>query len=239
MNDQDIVEAFISKILKATTVSEVFAALLESVERYGFHSCLITNLPRPDNRPWHDEILVNGWPQAWYERYIAAGHYRFDPCVARCRKHGHSFAWSEIAYGDLDDDARRVMNEAAEFDLLEGMCVPFHDPGLPPAVVTVAGRSVDLVVGGHVVPMLCRHALDTLLRMMSTERCPPTPVLSEREREVLQWTADGKTAWEISRILGLSEHTVSTHLRNSRQKLDGANITNSVVKALGLHEIQP
>lgn len=241
MEKQNILEVFGSaqEIDDATTADQVVDVLKQCLERFGFDSCLITHLPLANDRRWHDQILVNGWPQAWYERYNAAGHYRFDPCVARCRNQAHPFAWSEIDYHGLDQDARRVMDEAAEFGLLEGICVPFHVPFAPPAVVTVAGASVDLAVSSHTVPALCRHALDALLNILAENHHTATPVLSDREREILQWTAGGKTAWEISCILGLSEHTVGTHLRNARYKLGGVNIVHAIVEALRRHEIQP
>ncbi|WP_279596604.1 helix-turn-helix transcriptional regulator, partial [Methylobacterium sp. J-001] len=37
--------------------------------------------------------------------------------------------------------------------------------------------------------------------------------LSPRERETLQWTAEGKTDWEIGEIMGISEQRVESHLR--------------------------
>ncbi|WHS32564.1 helix-turn-helix transcriptional regulator [Brucella sp. NM4] len=38
-------------------------------------------------------------------------------------------------------------------------------------------------------------------------------VLTEQEKNVLYWTAEGKTQWEISVILGIAETTVKTHLK--------------------------
>ncbi|MEM9765486.1 MAG: LuxR C-terminal-related transcriptional regulator [Pseudomonadota bacterium] len=43
---------------------------------------------------------------------------------------------------------------------------------------------------------------------------------TNREREVLQWCAEGKTNWEIARILSLTENTVRFHLKNAFRKLD-------------------
>ena len=43
--------------------------------------------------------------------------------------------------------------------------------------------------------------------------------LSARELDCLQWTAAGKTAWEASVILGISERTVRFHLNAAREKL--------------------
>lgn len=44
--------------------------------------------------------------------------------------------------------------------------------------------------------------------------------LSARELEVLGWIKEGKTNWETSRILGISERTVQFHIANVIRKLD-------------------
>ena len=59
-------------------------------------------------------------------------------------------------------------------------------------------------------------------------------VLSEREKEVLRWSGDGKTADEIAQILNLSHSTINFHLRNAMFKLDAPNKTNAIVKAIYL-----
>ena len=55
--------------------------------------------------------------------------------------------------------------------------------------------------------------------------------LTARETDVLKWTADGKTAYEISRILNISESTVNFHIKNIMLKLDCANKIQAVAKA--------
>lgn len=62
-------------------------------------------------------------------------------------------------------------------------------------------------------------------------------VLTAQERNVLYWTAEGKTQWEISVILGIAETTVKTHLKNSRLKLEASNKTHTVVKAIRQSEL--
>ncbi len=47
----------------------------------------------------------------------------------------------------------------------------------------------------------------------------PTQPLSPREREVLQWCAQGKTSWEIALILGITERTVNFHIYQAADKL--------------------
>jgi DNA-binding CsgD family transcriptional regulator len=57
-------------------------------------------------------------------------------------------------------------------------------------------------------------------------------LISARELDCLKWTAAGKTAWEASRILGISERTVRFHLNSAREKLNCANTTQAVAIAV-------
>jgi DNA-binding CsgD family transcriptional regulator len=64
-------------------------------------------------------------------------------------------------------------------------------------------------------------------------------LVSARELDCLKWTAAGKTAWEASVILGISERTVRFHLNAAREKLKCANTTQAVAKAIANQLIDP
>ena len=56
--------------------------------------------------------------------------------------------------------------------------------------------------------------------------------LSAREKEVLDWLKEGKTSWEISTILNISERTVNFHVTNILQKLQVVNRAQAVAVAI-------
>jgi LuxR family quorum-sensing transcriptional regulator LasR len=58
--------------------------------------------------------------------------------------------------------------------------------------------------------------------------------LSSRQKEVLIWTARGKTTWETSVILKCAEATVNYHLKQVFRKLQATNKSHAVSLALGL-----
>jgi LuxR family transcriptional regulator, quorum-sensing system regulator SolR len=60
--------------------------------------------------------------------------------------------------------------------------------------------------------------------------------LSDREIDVLRWTAEGKTSAEIATILDISERTVNFHVNSVVAKLGATNKTSAAVRAamLGL-----
>ncbi len=81
--------------------------------------------------------------------------------------------------------------------------------------------------GCHILPM----ALSEIL----SPRKSPAQVqqeLTAREREVLRWTAAGKTSYEIGVILGIATRTVNFHISIILLKLDAINKTQAVVKAV-------
>lgn len=65
------------------------------------------------------------------------------------------------------------------------------------------------------------------------------PAISTREKEVLAWLEKGKSSWDISVILDISERTVNFHVYNIMRKLGATNRPQAVAVAarLGLISI--
>jgi DNA-binding CsgD family transcriptional regulator len=64
------------------------------------------------------------------------------------------------------------------------------------------------------------HAQEAALRLLLPEPLQPEkPALTPRELEALRWTMEGKTAWEVGAILGISERTAVLHVNNAMHKL--------------------
>jgi DNA-binding CsgD family transcriptional regulator len=58
--------------------------------------------------------------------------------------------------------------------------------------------------------------------------------LTIRQVEILYWVQEGKTAWEIGRILGLSARSVDGHLRRIYARLDVRTRLQAVLHAQDL-----
>ncbi|OCQ19228.1 hypothetical protein A7985_21075 [Pseudoalteromonas luteoviolacea] len=56
--------------------------------------------------------------------------------------------------------------------------------------------------------------------------------ITKRERDCLLWACEGKTSWEISQILGVSERTVNFHLANCIEKTNSANRLQAIAKCV-------
>jgi LuxR family transcriptional regulator, quorum-sensing system regulator BjaR1 len=85
--------------------------------------------------------------------------------------------------------------------------------------------------------LMALYAYGKAVELCLPKKFPQPRLLTKREREVLQWTAAGKTAWEISQILGVAESTIIAHLKSAAAKYDTSNRVATVVAALRRCEI--
>ncbi|MBC3957385.1 helix-turn-helix transcriptional regulator [Pseudomonas sp. DOAB1067] len=67
---------------------------------------------------------------------------------------------------------------------------------------------------------------------------PHPKELTQREIEVLQWSAEGKTAADIAIILSLKERTINFHVASAILKMGATNKTAAVARAVKSGVIQ-
>jgi len=65
------------------------------------------------------------------------------------------------------------------------------------------------------------------------------PELSERERQVLQYMANGRSNKEIGQVLYISENTVKAHVKSILMKLDAMGRTEAIAIAIKRGLIKP
>lgn len=92
--------------------------------------------------------------------------------------------------------------------------------------------------GELVLEGLPRNALGAIVEGMETAR-GTQPILTDREQEVLMAAADGLTAREIGRRLGVRERTVTTHLNNIYRKLNASGRVAALAAASRLGLMRP
>ncbi|WNG61834.1 hypothetical protein F0U59_49325 [Archangium gephyra] len=175
----------------------------------------------------------------WADMYTRLRFHRVDPVLGHATNSGGAFTWSE-AFSREGSRATGAFTEAAmDFGLVDGVSYTGMSSGGGQAIRTVlslargGGDCADraLSILGAVGPHL-HEAYRRLLPPQYPE--PGSIVLSLREREILAWTQEGKTYWEIGCILGISARTVKYHFTRIKTKLDVASPCHAVAKAMKL-----
>lgn len=236
IEDTCVSEAFelIDRLRSLSSAEAIRLTMADALTGLGFHAFLMTRLPARNERidPY---ILIMSWPRDWLLRYGRQGHYANDPVAQTCFGTLRPFEWSNASWNGCDAErGRRVMSEAMDFDLNDGVMVPMHDLSGRQASFSMATKSLDLPPSG----LKAIHLISLYAFASADDASIDRPRLSKREREVLAWTAQEKGTWEVGEILRISQSTVATHLKSAKQKLDGTTITHTVVQALRRREIQ-
>ena len=82
-------------------------------------------------------------------------------------------------------------------------------------------------------PFISRILLDEYVRQLQEKKLTDRyDLLTEREREVLQLIAEGKTSREVAELLNISSSTVDTHRAHIMEKLDLHNPYEVVLYAV-------
>jgi DNA-binding NarL/FixJ family response regulator len=111
------------------------------------------------------------------------------------------------------DESRGAISEAIQ----AGVSGYLLKDASPDALVDAARNAVE---GNAVIhPQLTKTFIE---EVQHADEAPTTTPLSKREKQILQLVANGSTTKEVARDLGISPHTVKTHLERIFEKL-GAN----------------
>jgi LuxR family quorum sensing-dependent transcriptional regulator len=229
---------FVDAVERAKTPADVETLFRASIAQAGFGAYVMCGLPDAQT-DFRNRVLANGWPSEWSRIYLAENFAKNDPVERHCLRSVDPFDWGDAYYdAEAEPVAKSIMQRAADFGMKQGLCVPIHYGDGSGAAVSIAGERPDLGSGVraamYLMALYAYHRVRSLIR-----RSAPRAgrVLTDREREVLQWTAAGKTSWEISQILGVSESTVTAHIKAAAAKFGAPNRVATVVAALLRGEI--
>ena len=230
---QDVLDG-ITRLNEAATVDGVVEELRKLGGLFGYENfCIAGRLPQPGER-FAPYVLVSGWPEGWMRRYDENGYAHVDPVMAQIRRTSLPVPWSEAPYDPSDPGPSRVMNEAPEFGLMEGVSVAISTTRGFQAGVSFSARKLRLTKPEQAaLHLVALYAHGWARALLGAEEPPPSkPALSPRELECLKWAAEGLTAWEISVILSLSHRTVEQYLASATQALGAVNRVQAVAEAM-------
>ena len=223
---------FIENLDRQPNPDGVIQAMSRAVARFGFEGLFVSWLRAPSNQPFDDIVLAAQCPSEFRAVYASRGYVRFDPNVRRALSSDRPFEWNLSSGESRERRVREVMRFLADFGFKRGFVVPIHTAGRLEAGVGMVGDKLDFPAGTkpglHVMAL---YAFDRICQLVATE-AEEMPSLTKREREVLAWSAQGKSAWEIGELLQLTKRTVDEHARTAMRKLGAANRTHAVAIAI-------
>lgn len=211
----------------------------QSLDYYLFGVCEAISLSSPK------VITLTNYPKEWMSEYLERKLIQTDPVVKHCFSSTSAILWSSLGQdgSPLAPEEAEVLAQAKSFGLHDGVSIPARalsgqiaifslassDPGLPSEVLQKVLYSADIFT---------KYLFDAYLRIDLHEN-PKVRELTDRELECVFWACEGKTAWEMAQIIGISERTVNFHLTSVIEKLGASNRQHAVAKAILYGLVRP
>lgn len=182
--------------------------------------------------------LFNNYPEKWRQRYVANNYLAVDPTVHHALSATTPLVWQEALFRQ----ARPFWEDAKAHGLQIGWGMPTRGEAGAVGLVSFSRGHEQLGAGelDHIeikLVYLAQLIHATVSKHWLRQAVPELFIkVTPREREVLLWTAEGKTIAETSKILSIADRTVQFHLYGLMKKLGVHNKSQLVLKAamLGL-----
>ncbi|CAM2936036.1 MULTISPECIES: autoinducer binding domain-containing protein [Pseudomonas] len=214
-------------------VTTMFDAALNITYELGFEYCGFIMGSNALYRP-NRNIHLNNYPDEWNRIYKAENYFEIDPLVSHCRRDVLPLVWEEKTFSAVPDMWVHVQTQGLSY----GWAQSVHDFRGFFSMIRLGRRerpvcAHELYEKAGQVLWIC-HALHTVVAQTYAKepvfQCPNK--LTNRETEILQWSAMGKTAADIATILCLSERTVGFHISSAMRKLGVTNKIAAVFTAM-------
>lgn len=228
-------EDSLDALLRSTSEQDLFDRVAGMARDLGFEYCAYgIRMPVPVTRP--RVAMFNNYSSSWQQCYDTRGYLQVDPTVQHAIKSNLPIVWSNQVFGQAHD----MWEDARSHGLRIGWAQAARDATGAVGLLTLA-RSAQPLTGSELtanqarMAWLAQYTHAAMSQLLTPKLAPETrAALTLREKEVLRWTAEGKTSYEISQILDVSERTVNFHINNAVAKLETSNKTQAAVKATAL-----
>lgn len=242
--------ALLGEIAQAASVDAVWAKTAEFMRErgfarlnYGFTRFRHDNsIGDPD-----DAVCLSTNSAEYVQFYFQGGFYAKTPVYRWMTQNVGACTWrwvaEDYAAGRLSPSEAEAVRRNAAIGIVAGITISFPEssPRSKGALGMIADPGlthddVDRIWAAHGPEMLAvAHMMH--LKVVQLPMAIRRRALTERQREALEWVADGKTTQDIALLMGVSGAMVEKHLRLAREALDVETTAQAVAKAALLNMI--
>jgi LuxR family quorum sensing-dependent transcriptional regulator len=211
---------FLQNAASFTHLEDLQDSFAKAVGAFGFDRFSCTLIAQPGSSP-APRVLFGRSNKRWDEYYLEQGHMKFDPCVREIFSGRGPFAWSDFDPAELTKEARRVMDEASDANAREGFVVPVIGGGGEFYGVRLSSpeKAFDDSARATLHALATVYAFQGVKLLELVDDVETHTPITRRETECLRWVSEGKSDWDISEILCISEATVHAHVENAKRKI--------------------
>lgn len=236
-----ITGAFFDLIEQNADYNVVEAALLDLVQPFGVITASCVEVRAAiDEEPFLGTVFGKRDTE-YLTRYRRENFAQRDVAIITALRTEDSFSWNDVKHKANSSERQEVFNAASEHGYNEGWIVPHHGVAGSAGLTTfVADKLCDAPETKRLLTyaglMFYRYARRHAQSAATSDAA--SLQLSRRQHEVAYWVSQGKTNWEISRLVGIKERTVHRHLEILRKKLEVRNRAEMLAKIYKYHLLE-
>lgn len=240
----------INGIAEASGIDQVWTRLVASLGAYGFERVnygLTRGRVGMSIGDPHDVLFLSTHALERVRQHHVSGFYLKTPEYRWVLENVGAVSWgwtrSERALGRLSPEECEAMDTVAAQRRRAGFSVSFAEGSQRSkgAMGLAAKQNVSQEALDRHWPRIADPvvALCNMAHFKISQLPLPVPCadLSARQRELLEWVADGKTMQDIRVLTGLSVSAVEKHLRKARDALGVETTAQAVAKAAFLNQM--
>lgn len=230
-----------SSVAVANTADELLKAISRIAATVGYDDVAVAYMHRTSSGTVPTSMTT--YPSGWLDECtrLPTAKIAVDPILKHLNSQVHPLVWNEATYESAK--IAGLYEAFAAYGLGSGMTVSVRGPTGDTACIgfTCAARKTpsvrSLITELGTLQLTASASYNALARIVGTQGSTAVRRLTLRELELLRWSRCGKTAWESSEILGISQATAHFHLKNAISKLGVGSKQQAVLRALELHLI--
>lgn len=236
-------------LTRATSVEALWAHYARLMAQFGFDRVIFgytrygSEVSLGDPQDW--VVLTNQSPE-YMQVFLDEAQYLNAPMLRWARENSGACSWSwiraAIAQNLLNDKELSMLAFNQKMGVTAGYTISFPS----------STRRMKGAVALTAKPGMSQEDVDVLWDENGREIMALSDVaylkfqslphgrsanLTRRQREVLEYVGDGKTAQDIAFLMGLTPATIEKHLRLARETLDVATTAQAVLKAAVSNQI--
>jgi LuxR family transcriptional regulator, quorum-sensing system regulator CviR len=180
----------------------------------------------------HYDTINFSYPLEWLDIYREKKFVEKDPIVIENFSTFGLQYWAETYEKYVLDTEFIAMSH--DFNLGNGYAWgTLNRSGTEGCLLSLAGEMKKNSRDIYVLTSLSPHLHTAFSNILHPQKDEKTLLeLSAREKEVVRWVSHGKSNWDISMLLNISERTVKFHMDSIMKKLDAVNRSHAVAIAL-------
>jgi DNA-binding CsgD family transcriptional regulator len=179
-------------------------------------------------------MLNVSYANDWVYTYCKNQYSAVDPILKSLLSTFQMQTWEQTYSTASSQKQLEFVEEARSFGLTHGITTGLLEQsrGLATFFSFAGGEAKGTARFRGLIDYLIPNLHRALIKNTHTPLSSHAKGLSSREMTVLLWMKEGKTNWEIARIVGVTERTVRFHVEGIFTKLDASSRTQAVAVAM-------